>query len=453
MVIHFEKTVFFLILQASCVVDAGSALSKNGLSRFSDIDTQGDRFSTSDGDASSGGSTNGVPDAGDNRLGDIGSADSDLPTGGASNSNNCGPLAEGQTETRTFYEVPSVPPDQSCVDRGEVRSRICTNSTLSAFTGTYPYASCYVRSIDAPRPVGNFLENYVLESTTMSVTGVGDNLSGATWNPLTGTFFAAVNNARVVEFLPPVGTTITLKDSWVISNIAGQDDYEGISWVDGDIFVLSDERNDRAVFVRIQPGTGSIDLNDTIFVVRFPDQSGGNSGLEGIGFTPDIGQCGGLFAVQEVPYELYRFVLPCVTFGIIDMSADLDYSLADRNSFRLPGFGQSKLRNCYWTGSACGDSCNGCDKIDIKDFAGVVYVPSTGRVIVVSENVGIKTGGVGTTQYIDLLIELGEDANGQWGPTWMTTLPNHQAEGVTIGAENEILVVSEPNLVLRLRVP
>ncbi len=404
------------------------------------------------GDAPRADSTQGDAGGGDSNPGDTFNGDSftgdtDVAPLG------CGSLTEGQTQTITFYDVPSVATGDTCASHSEERSRTCTGGSLSVFTGSFAYENCYVRSAEGTRPGGSLLADYVLETGLMNVSGVSDNLSGATWNPLTGTYFSAINDARVIEFLPPASATITPVDSWVIQNRLAQDDYEGISWVVDDIFVISDERNDRAVFIRIETGTGAIDLADSIFEIAFPTQDGGNNGLEGISFTPDVGDCGSLFAIQETPYELYRFTLPCVQAGVIDMSSDIDHSLSDRAIFRLPGLGQSMLRNCLWTGSACDTDCTTCDKIDVQDFAGITYVPATGRVIIVSENVGIKRGGAGTTEAIDLLTEFAFDGSSDWIPTAMMELPNHQAEGVTVGENGELLVVSEPDIVLRLRIP
>lgn len=60
-------------------------------------------------------------------------------------SESCGDFANGETETRTFYETESVPHGDTCVS--EERMRTCVDGEFSAWDGSFPFTSC---TIDEP---------------------------------------------------------------------------------------------------------------------------------------------------------------------------------------------------------------------------------------------------------------------------------------------------------------
>ena len=104
------------------------------------------------------------------------------------------------------------------------------------------------------RDKGLWLPFYQVRIEAQAVEGLTDNVSGLTFSPVTGTLFAAINRPPALAELSPDGALLRLIP------LAGASDPEGITHVAGNRFVVSDEGDQRLAFVEIMPETSTLSL-------------------------------------------------------------------------------------------------------------------------------------------------------------------------------------------------
>lgn len=250
------------------------------------------------------------------------------------------------------------------------------------------------------------LDGYRLALGPVEVAGVKADLSGITYSAHTNTLFAIQTKPTVIVELDKSGNVMRFID------LHGFEDPEDIAWVNGYRFAILEERRRTLALVNIGPDTTDIDRSDTDPILIDAVDSG-NLGPEGVGYDPT----GNRFFIvkQKQPQQLYQVLFPTGLYG------------------------GSHVMSTPWN---IEDSLAG-----MFDLSGVFYDTETGHLLVLSQGsrclVEFSMDGMEITR-------LSFQAN---HAGLMETIP--QAEGVSMDADGNLYICSEPNLfyVFSQRVP
>ena len=242
-----------------------------------------------------------------------------------------------------------------------------------------------------------WLPDYRVEIEARPLAGVAANLSGLTYDPERRSLFAITN-------APPEIIELSLSgDVMRRIPLSGVSDPEAIEYVGPGKFVLTDERRQALVHVRIDAGTRAIDGGRAPRLALGIGRNG-NKGFEGLAFDAASGR---LFVAKERdPQRIYE-VRGFPYAATVDIAEDAARDAA------LPG----------------------------TDLAGLHFDAASGHLLALSEE-------------SRLLVEFATDgrplsslslAAGRSG--LQKAVP--QAEGVTLDDQGRLYVVSEPNLFYR----
>lgn len=245
--------------------------------------------------------------------------------------------------------------------------------------------------------------NYRIGIEGRPIAGLVDNLSGLTFSPASGTLFSAINRPLELAELSP--------DGQLLRRIAltGADDVEGITHVDGNQFILVDEGRHRLSWVTITPDTESIDLETAPFLT-LDLGAFENLGFEGVSWDQRRKE---LVIVQEM--------LPVRVLVV----GGLDETARDQGQ----GVTIREWQPDNWAGHF------------VADLSSVTVDDPTGNMLLLSHMSSI-------------LVEYDPDGRplgllSLWSGSHGLTRTVPQAEGVAIGPERQIFIVSEPNLFYR----
>ena len=140
--------------------------------------------------------------------------------------------------------------------------------------------------------------NHYLLSKTLAINGIEDNLSGITYHPDSGNLYGIINNPEQIVVISKKGQLLRKID------LIGFSDTESIDYVDGNRFIISEERQQAISFVDILETTKEVHYSDVKSLALLPPEKA-NKGIEGIAFSPRHG----VFFVQEMPARIMHFAL------------------------------------------------------------------------------------------------------------------------------------------------
>ncbi len=245
------------------------------------------------------------------------------------------------------------------------------------------------------------LDDFELTAGPISIDTIPNDLSGLTYNALTGTFFGVSNGITQIFELDTDGNhlrTISLNNF---------EDTEGLVWIGGDEYFVVEERRGRAVKITVTENTESVAYPDTY--IQLDGDWGNNLGVEGIAYDAAANK---LFIVKEkLPSQLYSFEIPENFPSTISPTMPFDI---DVNNF-------------------------GCSDFSGLHFHQNLFVLShEGRALVQTDMTGNEISRIDISD---------NGANG--------TLENGllQAEGITVDDEGTIYIVSEPNTFYKFENP
>lgn len=243
-----------------------------------------------------------------------------------------------------------------------------------------------------------WLNNYQLEAMA-EIPEVQDNLSGLTYNPETASFWAILNSPQRLLELDEnyqIVRTVTLKNFT---------DTEALSFAGNGQMVIADERDQSIVIAVIDDYTTELDKHE-LKRVTLNTGGGNNKGFEGIA---------------------------------VNSRDDIIYVVRERDPMRL-----LTVHGLLQDGSALRIEEHpeiNVNKLPIDDLSGLFLDDITGNLLLLSDESMVLaevTPDGKTISYLEL-------DSGFHGLT--TAVP--QAEGIAIGPDRSIHIVSEPNLIYR----
>lgn len=267
-------------------------------------------------------------------------------------------------------------------------------------TGTYTL-ELYECEIDPANDGTLQLNNFELTAGPLNIDAIYGDLSGLTYNALTGTFFGISNGITQIFEMDTDGShlrTISLN---------GFEDTEGLVWIGGEEYFLVEERRGRAVKITVTESTENINYPDTY--IQLEGDWGNNLGIEGIAYEAATNSL--LIVKEKLPSALYRIEIPENFPDTIAPAFPFDIN---SNNF-------------------------GC-----SDFSGLhlhqnlLILSHEGRAVVQTDMTGNEIAR----------LELGD--NGANGTLESGLL---QAEGITVDDKGTIYVVSEPNIFYKFENP
>ncbi|MFK7924694.1 MAG: SdiA-regulated domain-containing protein [Bacteroidia bacterium] len=296
-------------------------------------------------------------------------------------------------------------------------ANLATNEPLNPtfqWTGDLPnYEIEIYRSPSGTPPQANMrLDQYTLKAGPITVGGVPNNLSGATFNPITATFFTVNNGSELIY--EHDSTSLLLRTI----TLTGFDDIEAIVHISGDQYAITEERRRHIALVSINAATTNINYA-AASILQLPQAATDNQGLEGVAYDP----------IHEMLFTLKE----SGTLAIYQMPHPNTVSYADLSDYAFD-LGTSTMLDV-----------SGLHHLGISD--GVVNLGVQDHMLILSDLSARLEERDGQGNLISSL-DLG---NGGANGTLATQLA--QAEGVTVDEHGEILVMSEPNTWYRFAHP
>ena len=251
------------------------------------------------------------------------------------------------------------------------------------------------------------VSGYRVSIEGIPIDGLSRNLSGLTYNVLTGTLFTVINRPAQVAEVSTDGRLIRLID------IDGLKDPEGITYVDGNTYVISDEASHSLYWVQIGATdrrlsvAGVPRLTLGIDVVR-------NASLEGVSWDSNADR---LFVVKE-KLPLRVFVITGLRAGVKDAGFNIDIN--------------------EWKSSDA-------SSLFMSDLSSLTYHEPTGKLLLLSDESALIVEYASDGSPVDML------------PLWRglhgLTRKIPQPEGLALGSDGAMYVLSEPNLFYRFDPP
>jgi uncharacterized protein YjiK len=250
---------------------------------------------------------------------------------------------------------------------------------------------------------GIWLPQYQVTLERLPVQGLVANASGLTFNAKTGTLFAVINRPPQVAELSRDGRLLRL------ISITDLRDPEGITHVRDNLYIIADERESRLHWVRIDPSTESIALADGPRLKLAIDEVH-NAGLEGVSWDHTEDR---LFLVKEkMPLRILVIdgLQEIVEQGVLNMEI------------------------AEWKPS-------GASSLFMADLSSLTFHEPTGNMLLLSDESKMVVEYAPDGVPVSIM------------PLWRghhgLTQPVPQAEGITMGPDGAIYILSEPNLFYR----
>jgi uncharacterized protein YjiK len=250
---------------------------------------------------------------------------------------------------------------------------------------------------------GIWLPYYRVTVDARTVEGVSRNLSGLTFNKQTGTLFSIINNPPEIVELSTEGAVLRRIP------VIGASDTEAITHVKGDFFVIADERSQQLYFIRISATTENVDVSEAARLGLAIDL-GSNQGFEGVSWDATHSRL--YVAKEKSPMRV--------------LTIDGLPELLEHGRFRLQigEWKPSTARTLFMT-----------------DLSSLSLHERTGNLLLLSDESA-------------LIVEYTPDGTPvsmmpMWAGLHGLSARVPQAEGITLGPDGTLYVLSEPNLFYR----
>lgn len=250
---------------------------------------------------------------------------------------------------------------------------------------------------------GVWLPAYQVVIDGQPIDGIKKNASGLTFNPSTGTLFTVINAPPQVAELTTDGRLLRLIP------IEGAGDPEGITHVDGDRYVLADERDQQLHWVEIGPDTIRLHMDGTP-TLELAIDLGKNLGFEGVSWD-HVGER--LYVAKEK-----------APLRVLEISGIPDLLDGKRMNLRIREWKSSTASTLFMT-----------------DLSSLTLHEPSGNMLLLSHESRLIAEYAPDGTPVSIL------------PLWKGwhglrhTVP--QAEGIAAGSDGSLYILSEPNLFYR----
>ncbi|HSI25133.1 MAG TPA: SdiA-regulated domain-containing protein [Methylotenera sp.] len=244
------------------------------------------------------------------------------------------------------------------------------------------------------------LKNYQVEIDGLSIPGL-ENASGLTFDSERNSLFTVLNKESQIIELNIKGKVLRKV------NVTGVDDMEGITHIAGNRYVIADERDNRLVEVSLDDQATQLDIKDAK-KIKLGMNPAGNKNFEGVSWDDNHNRL--LVAKERDPKYLMS------VSGFFNVPADQPLNVEIKKI----------------------DAFDAAIKWSLRDLSSVTYYSETGHLLLLSDE-------------SRLIKEYDEDGKAIGAlALWkgFHGLRQHvpQAEGIAIGSDGRIYIMSEPNL-------
>ncbi|MFN3579751.1 MAG: SdiA-regulated domain-containing protein [Pseudomonas sp.] len=247
------------------------------------------------------------------------------------------------------------------------------------------------------------LGRYRVEIDARVVEGVDDDLSALTYNSERNTLFSVLNGQPVVVELSLEGELLR----WI--PVSGVRDMEGLTHVEGDLYVIAEERTQRLMLAQITDTTESLDLSAVPSLTLALDQVG-NKGFEGLSWDDEAQRL--LVVKERQPLRLLAVE------GFVHSTA------GDLLDIRISELKASDSRRLF-----------------MRDLSSLTAHSESGHLLLLSDESRMLVEYDDQGRPLSLL--------GLWRGMHGLARSVPQAEGLAIDSQGRIYIVSEPNLFYR----
>ena len=227
------------------------------------------------------------------------------------------------------------------------------------------------------------------------------NASGLTHNAERNTLLTVLNQESMIIELDLQGNILREVD------VTGVDDMEGITHVSGNRYVISDERDNRLVLIQLEDDATAIDVSESP-KLKLGINPVGNKNFEGVSWDDNNRR---LLVVKE---RDPKYIMSVSGFFDADLSKPLSVEIKKIEVFD---------RAMRWS---------------LRDLSSVTYHTETGHLLMLSDE-------------SRLIKEYDEEGNALsalalWKGFHGLKAHVPQAEGIAVGSDKSIYIMSEPNL-------
>lgn len=244
------------------------------------------------------------------------------------------------------------------------------------------------------------LDGYQVIQDGISISGLTDDISGLTYNMETNTLFSVLNKEPVLVELSLDGKVLRK------IRISGVDDMEGITHIKGSLYVIADERNSRLILIELKNGINTIDASKARQISLGIDDSG-NKNFEGISWDQSENRL--LVTKEKNPLRILAIE------GFVNTQPT---SIPDLH-----------ISQVIHSPSSIGK---------LRDFSSITFHDATGHYVLLSDESRMAVEYDQEGRPVSALA-LWKGFHGL-----KNNIP--QAEGIAIGPDRRIYIVSEPNL-------
>lgn len=243
------------------------------------------------------------------------------------------------------------------------------------------------------------LNDYHAALQAVTIPGV-DDVSGLTYNLETNTLFTVLNKEPLLVELSLDGKILRKV------RIEGVHDMEGITHVSGNRYVIADEKELRLILINLKDGITHLDVSDAPQISLALNHND-NKNFEGVSWD---GINNRLLVVKEK-----NPLLVLAVEGFVNPQPDTTQDL--------------RIKQAIQSESA---------SMQLRDFSSVTYYDATGHPVILSDESRLAVEYSAEGHPISMLA--------LWKGFHGLEHNVPQAEGIAIGPDNSVYIVSEPNL-------